>query len=82
MTSGQLAEWMAYDAVEPSGEYRQELRSGQLCSLLANINRDSEKRPEPFVPLDFMFFTDRPEEKQEPPTAEELNAKLKQVFGK
>jgi hypothetical protein len=25
-----------------------------ICSVLANVNRDSEKRPEPWQPADFM----------------------------
>jgi hypothetical protein len=25
-----------------------------ICSVLANVNRDAEKRPEPFQPADFM----------------------------
>ncbi len=34
-----------------------------LC-LLANCNRNEQKRPNPFTPADFNPFMDKPEEKQ------------------
>lgn len=54
MTSLDVAEWKAYFSVEPFGESRADLRMGILASLIANVNRDRKKKPEPFVPADFM----------------------------
>lgn len=34
-------------------EQRADFRAGQICWLLAEINRDSKKRPVPFSPADF-----------------------------
>ena len=42
------------------------LGSAMVCSMLANVNRDSEARPEPFTPADFMPWI-----KQEEPEVEE-----------
>ena len=33
-----------------------------LCALLANQDRDQKKRPEPFLPEDFMEHLDRPKD--------------------
>ena len=73
---------MAYDIVEPFGEQRSELRHGQQMALHANINRDSGKRSDPFTALEFMNYSDhlKDVEKQEP-TPEEINEKLKHIFG-
>lgn len=68
MSSSQFAEWQAYAAAEPFGEFREELRHGQHLSLVANINRNTEKKKEPFLALDFMNYVDLPEEKK--PAAE------------
>jgi hypothetical protein len=54
MTSRDVAEWKAYYSIEPFGEARADLRTGILASLIANVHRDRKKRPEPFVPEDFM----------------------------
>ncbi len=29
-------------------------RAGLICSVIANVNRDPKKKPEPFTPSDFM----------------------------
>lgn len=75
-------EWQAYNAVEPFGEYREELRHGQKMAQYANYHRDSDKYPEGFPAIDFMNFTERPPEPE--PVAEDpevLSAKiLGQVF--
>ena len=52
-------------------------------AMTANINRDSDKRREPFKATDFMNFYDPPEEPEERQmTVKELEAYAKQVFGK
>jgi hypothetical protein len=81
LTAKQLSGWLNYHSIEPFGEYRSELRHGQTMALTANINRDSEKHPEPFKATDFMNFYDRPEEIEREYTAEELEAYAQKVFG-
>jgi len=76
MSSSQFAEWMAFYAVEPFGEIRQELRHGQHLSLMANINRDAEKKKEPFSAADFMNYVDLPEEKPVSDTPAQIAARM------
>ncbi len=55
MSSRELAEWRAYDRLEPIGEPRADFRMAVLTSLIANVNRDPEKAKEPFEPSDFAW---------------------------
>ena len=55
MSSRELAEWRAYDRMEPIGEPRADFRLAVLTSILANANRDVSKKPEPFGPADFAW---------------------------
>lgn len=68
---------MAYYDIEPFGEFRAELRNGEVCSVLANINRDVKKQPDPFEPLDFMYFVERPEKKEAEQTPEQLATRMR-----
>lgn len=76
LTSKQIAEWMTYGSIEPFGEYRSELRHGQLMHLLdtAHFKRDTPVRV-----VDFMNFTEAPEEKKLTP--EEIERALAGIFG-
>jgi len=62
--SRELTEWMAFDAIEPIGSWRDDYNSGMLCSLLANINRRKGAAPippqafMPFMPKEEDFLTD------------------------
>lgn len=81
LTAKQLNGWMDYHGIEPFGEFREELRHGNKMALIANINRDSKARPEPFKAVDFMNFHNPPEEKERIYTVEELEEYAKKVFG-
>lgn len=59
MTGPQLLEWRAYADLEPFDEERADLRAAQICAVLAEVNRDKKKRPEPFTPKDFLFHFGR-----------------------
>ena len=48
-------------------------------AMTANINRDSKKRPDPFVTGDFMNFIEKPPERQLTP--EEIEQHFKGIFG-
>ena len=39
MTSEQISEWKAYEALEPFGEWRDDYRIAQLCTLILNITQ-------------------------------------------
>lgn len=60
MSWAQLAEWQAYASIDPFGESRADLRSAQICAILANVNRDPKRRSQPYKVEDFMFFFDKP----------------------
>lgn len=77
LTARQFREWREYDAIEPFGEFRGELRHGQQMALTANLNRSASR--EPFTAADFMNFIERPEERE--PTDEEIEAYLDRCLG-
>ena len=84
LTCTQFLEWQAYYAIEPFGEQREELRHGQKMAQFANhYQRDPKRDPEPYPAIDFMNYTERPEEPE--PVVEdpdELSARiLREVFG-
>lgn len=53
INSAEFAEWMAYEELEPFGPQREDERAGMIAATLANVNRDPEKKSDPFVPFDF-----------------------------
>ena len=53
MGAGELVEWMAYYALEPFGQERDNIHSAMVASVTANANRDPKRRP--FKPDDFML---------------------------
>ncbi len=81
MSCRTFLEWQKYYSIEPFGEFRAELRHGQQMALAANINRNSEKRPDPFDAIDFMNYVDKPEVVEREMTTEELEAYATSVFG-
>lgn len=53
ISSAEFGEWMAYAEVEPFGPGRDDARAGVIASLIANANRDTDRRAEPYEPEDF-----------------------------
>ena len=70
----EFAEWMAYMTLEPFGPNRDDLRAGTIAAVIANVNRDSRKRSEPFSPGD--FFTEIAEKEPDAPPPPTLKTKL------
>lgn len=65
LSSSQLTELEAYWVINGGfGDYKQEYRFAQLCSLLANINRDSKRKPQPFSINDFLLIPQQEEPEQ------------------
>lgn len=54
----QLLEWIAFYELEPFGELRQDFRMAHTMALMANLNRNHEKQPEPFKLSQFMLKFD------------------------
>lgn len=78
LTASQLEGWKTYASLEPFGEYRQELRHGQMMHLL---DRAHFKRDEPVTPLDFMNFMGLHKEPERELTVDELEAYADEVLG-
>jgi len=78
MSSREFAEWLAYYSLEPFGEVRADLRMATVAALIANANRNGQKRKEPYTPQDFMpKFEDSPERPPAPQqTWQEQKARL------
>lgn len=64
MTAREFTEWQEYCVVEPFLADRTELMLAQLTSLMANVNRDSKKRRDPYTAADFMLDTRSQTERQ------------------
>ncbi len=60
--SVELTEWLAFDQIEPFGDPRADLRTGLICSTVANYSMSPPKKPH--RPSDYMLFaaerTDKP----------------------
>ena len=52
--SHEFCYWMAYYGLEPWGETVADMRHGIAVATLANINRNTEARPDPYLPADFI----------------------------
>lgn len=53
LTSREITDWIAYEMVEPFGEYRADLRAGIVAATVANVHRPKGRRafkPEEFMP--------------------------------
>jgi hypothetical protein len=76
MSARELMEWIAYDALEPIGETRADVRSAIIAATIANCHRDHKKPP--FQLHEFMPFQERPK----PSPAEVLMQMRAQMSGK
>lgn len=54
MSWSQFVEWSAYHQRNPFGEARADMRAGIVASVIANVNRDPKKKPQPYKADDFM----------------------------
>lgn len=79
MPASLLAEWMAFDRVEPvSVGFRGDVASGIVASTIANVYRDTKRRREPFEASEFMAkYGSRLPVDGGQPSPEEVMAKVK-----
>jgi hypothetical protein len=79
MSSHEFGEWMAFARREPIGAYRQDYLAAILSSLIANVYRNAEVRPDPFAPDDFLpdWWKDVETEKPHEKTDDEILAACK-----
>jgi len=81
LTASQLAEWEAYNTLEPIGDYRQDYMIAQLTSIFYNFassfgGKDGRRKIAKAV--DFIPWIDQPEEKTVTQPIEEMK---KSLFG-
>lgn len=62
LTGLQMYEWEQFYQVEPFGAQVEELRFGNICAVLANINRDSKQSA--YSPSDFLVTFKAKKERQ------------------
>ena len=55
---------MAFYQIEPFGDERADYRQALTTCVLANVNRDKNKKPTPYVPEDFMIGKKRQPQEQ------------------
>jgi hypothetical protein len=60
----QFDRWKAFASVEPFGPFAEDQRSGMVLAMTANLNRDKDKRKDPFTAADFMLSKTRKPEKK------------------
>lgn len=63
MTSRELAEYIAYNRISPYDDSRGDLQAAIVASTVANVNRNPKKRPQPYKPIDFMPYLEKPKQK-------------------
>jgi hypothetical protein len=59
ISSAELTEWMAFDAIEPFGDERADLRAGIVAAVTANHSFAPPSKPK--RPSDYMLFGDQKE---------------------
>lgn len=74
MPSTLAAEWQTFLSLEPHGAQADDLRTGMICALLANINAGKGKT---FKVTDFLPNVYQPPKRQ---TSEEMFAMLEGMF--
>jgi hypothetical protein len=76
MTSFQLTEWMQFACLEPFGEWRDDFRAGQICSMIYNTHIDEKTKAT--SARDFMLCMSKKPKKVSP---EELRKKIIEALG-
>ena len=61
MAAQEFGYWQAEYQREPWGDFRADLGAGLVAATLANVNRDTKVRPQPYSALDFMPFAREPQ---------------------
>lgn len=84
MPAGELHEWMLYADLEPFGSHYDDLRAGSITAAIYNVNRNHERIPQPFGPLEFFPWNDVARQAAEPPppmTPEQQSDALRALLG-
>ena len=76
MTSAELTDWQAYNAVEPIGERATQATIAILSSMFYHAHRDAKSQP-PLVDLDYFMVGDPGAAPQREESAEQKVARFK-----
>ncbi|WP_050865136.1 phage tail assembly protein T [Burkholderia pseudomallei] len=77
LDSAELTEWVAFDRMEPIGEFRADLRAGIVAATVANYGGRDIRVPR--KPSDFMPLIEREEER--PLLLTDPNAQAELILG-
>ena len=80
--SAELCEWRAYYKLEPFGELVADQRHGIATAVLANVNRDSKRCPQPYQAGDFIYWRESQTPAAANPDPEALSRLIKQQIFK
>lgn len=72
MTSAEFGEWIAFYSLEPFGDRVDDLRTGIVSSVIANVNRGPNVPA--FAPIDFVPWAQDQAKPSGPPPAEAVAA--------
>ena len=77
-----MIELEEYYCLEPFGEFREEIRHGQLSATIVNMHKDWKESPKPENPYNYMNFVEHRDEEEAPIEAPEvLSARIRtEVF--
>lgn len=78
----ELGIWAALYGINPWGEMRADQRAAIGHALLANVNRDPQKRPQPYQVRDFMPYMRQTPQERERELAAQIVAYFEGVAGK
>lgn len=82
VSSPELTEWMAYYRIEPFGEMVADQRHGIATAVLANVNRDPKRTPEPYTFSDFVPWRENQTDKGTPVLLSDPEAQSKLIKSK
>ena len=80
MPYAELMGWREYYSIEPWGLDVQDALQANAVAVLANINRNTEKRPEPYRLKDFLLFAPKAKLQVEPTVEGKTAAQWKLIF--
>jgi hypothetical protein len=80
MPAREFDRWKDFSAVRPFGETADYIRTAQIVTMLAEINRNRKEYPTPFALGDFLLFADRPDPESVIPENEAIDDKIVAVL--
>ena len=80
MPMSEYMSWQQYYLIEPWGLRPQDAMHAHLAVILANANRNTEVRPDPYELKDFLLYAPEVEPKEEPRIDGKTCAEWKLIF--